>query len=147
MRKKNRLAVRTEYFKKSQVDAEKGHVMRIFADNKNTFSELTKNNFGLMEMFNKRYEDAKNEALEFFELFGKDRYYLEIQDHGINDQKLVARDLKRMSYETGIPLVATNDVHYINKSDSYNQKVLMCIQMGRTVDDPSKMEFETNSKW
>ena len=93
---------------------------------------------------NGRYEDAKNEALEFFELFGKDRYYLEIQDHGINDQKLVARDLKRMSYETGIPLVATNDVHYINKSDSYNQKVLMCIQMGRTVDDPSKMEFETN---
>lgn len=59
MIKKNRLAVRTEYFKKSQVDAEKGHVMRIFADNKNTFSELTKNNFGLMEMFNKRYEDAK----------------------------------------------------------------------------------------
>ncbi len=91
-----------------------------------------------------RYEDAKNAALEFNEIFGEGNFYLEIQDHGIKEQQIMNRDIIKISRETGIPLVATNDVHYLNRKDSYNQKVLMCIQMGRTVDDPSKMEFETD---
>ncbi|MFI3226682.1 MAG: DNA polymerase III subunit alpha [Clostridia bacterium] len=91
-----------------------------------------------------RYDDAKAEAVMMNEMFGQDNFYLEIQDHGIKEQKPVCRDLIRMSRETGIPLVASNDAHYLRQTDSYNQKVLMCIQMGRTVDDPSKMEFETD---
>ncbi|MFI3114577.1 MAG: DNA polymerase III subunit alpha [Clostridia bacterium] len=91
-----------------------------------------------------RYDEAKQEALLMQEIYGEGNFYLEIQDHGIADQKIVTRDLIKIARETNIPLVATNDVHYLRRKDSYNQKVLMCIQMGRTVDDPSKMEFETD---
>lgn len=91
-----------------------------------------------------RYERALKEAIRFNEIFGQGNFYLEVQNHGIKEQQFVCKDLIKISRESGIPLVATNDVHYLKRSDSYNQKVLMCIQMARTVDDPSKMEFETN---
>ncbi len=89
------------------------------------------------------YETAKLKALEMRELFGDDSYYLELQDHGIRDQQAVNAGLIKLSDETGIPLVVTNDVHYITKKDAYAQDVLMCIQTGKTVNDSDRMRFET----
>ena len=89
------------------------------------------------------YEAAKARALELRELFGEDSFYLEIQDHGIADERRAAQGMIRLHKETGIPLALTNDAHYINKEDAYYQDVLMCIQTGKTVDEPNRMRFET----
>ena len=89
------------------------------------------------------YEKAKETALEMRELFGEDGYYLELQDHGIPAQKQVNACLLRLHQETGIPLIATNDAHYLRREDAQMQDVLMCIQMGKTLDDPGRMRFET----
>ncbi len=89
-----------------------------------------------------RYEDAKRTALEFQKIFGKGNYYLEIQDHGIPDERTAANGLIRLSKETGIPLVLTNDVHYLKREDAHAQDVLMCIQTGKTLDDPNRMKFQ-----
>ena len=89
------------------------------------------------------YEGAKAHALEMAAIFGPDHYYLELQDHGIPAQKQVAADLIRLHEETGLPLVVTNDAHYLRKEDAGVQDVLMCVQMGKTVDDPNRMKFET----
>ena len=88
------------------------------------------------------YEGAKKKALELRGLFGED-FFLEIQDHGIPDERKAALGLRRLSRETGIPLVVTNDAHYINKEDARNQDVLLCIQTGKTVDDPDRMKFSS----
>ena len=89
------------------------------------------------------YEGAKAHALEMRELFGEDGYYLELQDHNIPVQRQVNAGIIRLHEETGIPLIATNDAHYITKEDAETQDILMCIQMGKTVDDPGRMKFET----
>ena len=89
------------------------------------------------------YAGAKAKALELRELFGADSFYLEIQNHGIADEARAAQGLTRLSKETGIPLALTNDAHYIGKEDAYYQDVLMCIQTGKTVDEPNRMRFET----
>ena len=95
------------------------------------------------EIIQSGYADAKRAALELNEIFGDGNFYLEMQDHGIADQKTVNNALMRMSDETGIPLVATNDCHYISKDDWYAQDVLMCMQTGKTVDDADRMRMET----
>ncbi len=89
------------------------------------------------------YETAKQTALWYRDLFGEERYYIEIQDHGIELQRRILPDLLRLSKETGIGLVATNDAHYIEKDDSKMQSVLICIQTNTTVDEPGSLEFET----
>ena len=89
------------------------------------------------------YEKAKEAALEMRELFGEDGYYLELQDHGIPVQRQVNGGLLRLHEETGIPLIATNDAHYLRREDAEMQDILMCIQMGKTLDDPGRMKFET----
>ena len=89
------------------------------------------------------YEAAKKRALWLRERFGED-FYLEIQDHGIPEERQAANANVRLSRETGIPLVLTNDAHYLEKADAYYQDVLMCIQMGKTVDDPTRMRFESS---
>ena len=76
-------------------------------------------------------------------LFGKDRFYLEIQKHGIEAEEKAAEGLLRIHKETGIPLAVTNDAHYLEKKDAYYQDVLMCIQMGKSVADPNRMRFES----
>lgn len=91
----------------------------------------------------RQYDEADRLALWFKNLFGDD-FYLEIQDHGIPEEKEVLVKLTEMSERLGIPLVATNDVHYLNKEDSELQDVLMCVQMGKTIDDPDRMKFDTN---
>ncbi len=92
---------------------------------------------------NDDYEGAKNAALEYSRIFGPEHFYLELQDHGLPEQAKVNPLILRLSRETGLPLVATNDAHYITKDDASVQDVLMCIQMGKTVDDPNRMRFET----
>ena len=89
------------------------------------------------------YQGAKTHALEMAELFGPDHYYLELQDHGIPAQKQVAAGLIQLHEETGLPLVVTNDAHYLSRGDAETQDVLMCVQMGKTVEDPNRMKFET----
>ena len=89
------------------------------------------------------YEAAKAKALELRNLFGEDNFYLEIQDHNIPEERQAAQGLIQIHKETGIPLALTNDAHYIEKADAYYQDVLMCIQMGKTVDDPNRMRFES----
>ncbi len=89
------------------------------------------------------YDKAREAALEMRELFGEDGYYLELQDHGIAAQKQVNAQIIRLSEETGIPLIATNDAHYLRREDAETQDILMCIQTGKTLDDPGRMRFET----
>lgn len=89
------------------------------------------------------YEKAKEVALWYERLFGKDNYYIEIQDHGIAEQRAVLPQLIKLSKETGISLVATNDAHYLRRDDSRMQRTLVCIQTGKTINDPDKLEFGT----
>ena len=90
------------------------------------------------------YQRAKEEALTYLDIFGEGNFYLELQDHGIREQALVNQELVRMSQETGIPLVATNDVHYISREDAKAHDVLLCVQTGKTVDDENRMRFQTD---
>ncbi|MBD5098310.1 MAG: DNA polymerase III subunit alpha [Clostridiales bacterium] len=90
------------------------------------------------------YEGAKAHALEMRALFGEDGYYLEIQDHKIPEQQAVIAGIMRLSRDTGIPMVATNDCHYLTREDAAMQDVLMCVQMGKLVEDQDRMRFETD---
>lgn len=89
------------------------------------------------------YDEAKAIVEKYVSVLGKDNYFLEIQDHGISEQKRIIPDIIKLSQETGVGLVATNDIHYLEKEDARYQDVLMCIQMEKTVDDPDRMRFET----
>ena len=88
------------------------------------------------------YEDAKLKALELEEVFGKGNFFLELQDHGIPAQKTVNQSLLRMSQETGIELVATNDIHYTYAEDEKPHDILLCIQTGKKVADEDRMRYE-----
>lgn len=88
-------------------------------------------------------DGARETALWYDSVFGRGSYYLEIQDHGLDEQKRVNPQIIRLSRETGIPLVCTNDAHYLAREDARVQRVLMCIQTNTTVNEPSKMAFET----
>ena len=90
------------------------------------------------------YSQAKNAALEMLDIFGEGNFFLELQDHGLEEQRRIAPDLIRLHRDTGIPLVLTNDCHYLTREDSYAQDVLLCIQTGKTVDDADRMRFETS---
>ncbi len=90
------------------------------------------------------YEEARRFALELQEIFGKDNFFLEIQDHGLEEQKKINPDLLRLSRETGIPPVATNDAHYLQKSDADAQAVLLCVQTGNVITDGRPIGFDTD---
>ena len=89
------------------------------------------------------YMGAKETALYYKNIFGED-FYLEIQDHGILEQKQTNPHIIRLSKELDIPLVVTNDCHYIEKEDSETHRILLCIQTNHTINDEDKMEFQTN---
>ena len=88
------------------------------------------------------YEEAREAALEYREIFGKDNFYLELQDHGLADQKMVNQQLLRLSGETGIPLVATNDCHYTRAEDADAHDILLCLQTGKKLSDENRMRYE-----
>ncbi|WP_276881192.1 DNA polymerase III subunit alpha [Anaerococcus tetradius] len=90
------------------------------------------------------YEGAKKAALNYEEAFGKGNYFLELQNHGIKEESLVNAKLNRIHQETAIPLVATNDVHYVNKEDFYYQDVLLCIQTGKLIKDEDRMRMPSS---
>lgn len=87
------------------------------------------------------YEKAKTIALRFNTIFGKDNFYLELQNNGIDEQNLVNQKLIKLSKETGIPLIATNDAHYLRKEDARAHEILLCIQTGRNMNDEGRMRF------
>ena len=90
------------------------------------------------------YQKAKQTALYYNELFGQGNYYIELQDHGLEEDRVVLPQLIRLARETGIPLAATNDAHYIRKEDAKMQSILLCIQTGKTIADIDRMEFQTD---
>ena len=88
------------------------------------------------------YEEGKEAALRYEHIFGKGNFFLELQDHGIAEQQLVNQGLLRMSRETGIPLVATNDVHYTYADDVKPHDILLCLQTGKKLADEDRMRYE-----
>lgn len=92
-------------------------------------------------LLNGDYAGAKKEALEMLDIFGEGNYYLELQDQGLEEEARILPDMKRLHEETGIPFVATNDVHYVRQEDAEAQDVLMCIQTASTIDEENRMRF------
>ena len=91
-----------------------------------------------------QYLAAKAKALEYRDIFGEGNYFLEVQDHGIREERMILPQLYRLSAETGIPLAATNDCHYLRREDAELQNVLLCIQTGKLLGEPTGLSFETN---
>ena len=88
------------------------------------------------------YEDAKEAALRYQEIFGENNFFLELQDHGIPQQQMVNQQLMRLHEETGIPMVATNDVHYTYQDDVESHDILLCLQTGKKLADEDRMRYE-----
>lgn len=95
-------------------------------------------------MLQGNYEKAKALALQYETIFGKDNFFLELQINSIPDQNLVNQNIIKLSKETGIPLVATNDVHYLRKEDAKAHEILLCIQTGKRITDEDRMTFNTD---
>ncbi|MGC1615218.1 MAG: DNA polymerase III subunit alpha [Candidatus Acidiferrum sp.] len=91
-----------------------------------------------------KYDQARENAYRLRDIFGKGNFFLEIQDQGLEIEQGVNRELVRLSKETGIPLVATNDCHYLHHADAHAQEVLLCIQTGKTMSDTHRMKFATD---
>ena len=127
------------FYKKPRVDIEllKKHHEGLIALSACLAGEIPRN------LTQNDYETAKKVALEYRDIFGENNYFIEIQDHGLADQKRILPNLIKLSKETGIPLVATNDCHYINKDDAKMQNVLVCIGTNHTVNEDNDMAFET----
>jgi DNA polymerase-3 subunit alpha len=89
-----------------------------------------------------KYDDARRLAYTYQDIFGRDNFFLEIQDHGLDQDKKLTPEIVRMSHDTGIPLVATNDSHYLRRDDARAHEILMCISTGKTLNDPSRMKFD-----
>ncbi len=89
-----------------------------------------------------RYEAAKNAAAEYSQIFGRDNFFLELQDHNLQSEKEAASGIIKISQELDLPLVVTNDAHYLNKTDADLQDVLLALQTGTTVDDKNRMTFQ-----
>ena len=92
-------------------------------------------------LLNKGYEEGRRLAYSYLDIFGKDNFYLEVQDHGLDLDKRLLPNVFRLSRETGIPTVATNDAHYISREDARAHEALLCIQTGKTLADPNRMRF------
>src|SRR5580704_14960199 len=88
-----------------------------------------------------KYEDARRLAHTYSDIFGRNNFFLEVQDHHLDQDKKLTPELNRLSLETGLPLVATNDSHYLRKDDARAHEILMCIQTGKTMNDPNRMHW------
>ena len=88
--------------------------------------------------------EKARQAISFYsDIFGKGDFYLELMDNGIREQKKICEGLIKLGSQTNTPLIATNDCHYVNRDDAYAQEILMCIGIGKTIDDPSHMKLST----
>jgi DNA polymerase III subunit alpha len=90
-----------------------------------------------------KYEDARRLAYTYADILGKNNFFLEVQDHHLEQDKRLTPELNRLSHETGLPLVATNDAHYLRKDDARAHEILLCIQTGKSMSDPSRMRWAT----
>ena len=90
-----------------------------------------------------RYEDGKRLAYTFTDILGRGNFFLEVQDHGLEPDRTVVPAMVRLSRETGIPLVATNDAHYLRREDARSHEIMLCIQTGKTMSDPSRLKWPT----
>jgi DNA polymerase-3 subunit alpha len=88
-----------------------------------------------------RYDDARRIAYEYSDMFGKDNFFLEMQEHGLDQDKILIPAASRLSSDTGIPLVVTNDAHYLQRSSAHAHEILLCIQTGKTMSDVNRMKF------
>ena len=88
-----------------------------------------------------KYEDARRTAYDYQDIYGKDNFFLEIQEHGLDNDKIVTPQLARLSKETNAPLVVTNDAHYLRKTSAHAHEVMLCIQTGKTMSDANRMKF------
>ena len=95
-------------------------------------------------LMNESYASAKAYALQMADIMGEGNFYLELQNHGIPEQLAVNQGIGRLARETGLPLVVTNDAHYLRREDAKMQDVLLCIQTGKTVDDENRMRFSSD---
>ncbi|MEG1879718.1 MAG: DNA polymerase III subunit alpha, partial [Oscillospiraceae bacterium] len=120
--------------------------MEVLRENSEGIIALSACMFGVLSrnILGNNYEEAKRKATEFVDIFGRDNYFIEIQDHGIYEQKRLNRELIAISKELDLKLVATNDIHYVMKKDAEYQDVLMCIQMCKNVDDEDRMKMSTD---
>jgi DNA polymerase III subunit alpha len=98
-----------------------------------------------MNLLGNNFDGAKKTAREYEQIFGAGNYFIEIQDHGLQQQTQINKDLCRLSSQLEIPLVATNDCHYIHQEDSQAHDILLCIQTNRTVSEPDRMRFGANT--
>ena len=89
-----------------------------------------------------RYDEAKRLAYEYSDLFGKKNFFLELQNHGLEPDEKVLPQIHRLAGDTGIPLVVTNDSHYLRQDDARAHEILLCIQTGKTMSDPNRMRFD-----
>ena len=101
-----------------------------------------------------KYDAARGAASFYREIFGKDNFFMEIQDQGLPEEHRIHADLIRMEKELGIPMVATNDSHYLCEDDAHAQDVLVCVQTGKSVNDTDRLKFhgnqffvKTRTKW
>ncbi len=88
-----------------------------------------------------RYDDARRIAYEYSDMFGKDNFFLEMQEHGLDQDKILMPAVTRLSSDTGIPLVVTNDAHYLQRSSAHAHEIMLCIQTGKTISDVNRMKF------
>ena len=95
-------------------------------------------------LLDKGYDEGRRLAYSYLDMFGKENFYLEVQDHGLDLDKRLLPQVFRLSQESGIPLVATNDAHYLTKDDARAHEALLCIQTGKTLSDPNRMRFKTD---
>ncbi|KQR54988.1 DNA polymerase III subunit alpha [Leifsonia sp. Leaf336] len=91
-----------------------------------------------------QYDEAKKAAAEFRDIFGKENFFAEIMDHGLGIERRIMSDLIRLAKELGIPLVATNDLHYTHAADAKSHAALLCVQSGSTLDDPNRFKFDAD---
>ncbi len=96
------------------------------------------------ELVEGKYEKARQAAVTFNDIFGKGNFYLEIQDQGLPEEKLIQANLVKLEQELGIPLVATNDSHYLCEDDAHAQDVMVCIQTGKSINDTNRLKFANN---
>ncbi len=96
------------------------------------------------ELVEGKYEKARQAAVTFNDIFGKGNFYLEIQDQGLPEEKLIHANLVKLEQELGIPLVATNDSHYLCEDDAHAQDVMVCIQTGKSINDTNRLKFANN---
>src|SRR5947209_845295 len=91
-----------------------------------------------------KYESARNAAGFYREVFGPENFFIEIQDQGLEEEKRIHADLFRLEKELGIPMVATNDSHYLCEDDAHAQDVLVCVQTGKSIHETNRLKFQTN---